>query len=215
MTKAQTIVGKWRFTAMSTWDRDYIDLVEPGYIASAVREMGVMAFGVVTATLDCAFDKTKCDVGFDFTGFDEGDEVSGQGWAELTTADTITGEIEFRNGDDTTSRPAGGKEKVFSSLLEIQSYDAAHEGISRDVDPSWVQASSLSVERDIFLKEKHSRSAGRPYPFAVARMILATAGRSYCRARPHVRRVRPSDRTTVGLRSTQYPTFTLPKTLVA
>lgn len=102
MTDAQTIVGKWRFTAMSTWDNDYIDLVEPGSIAFAVRKMGEMAFGVITATLDCAFDKTKRDVSFDFTGFDEGDEVSGQGWAEMTSSDTISGEIEFRDGDDTT-----------------------------------------------------------------------------------------------------------------
>ncbi len=102
MTKAQTIVGKWRFTAMSTWDQDYIDLVEPGFIAFAVKKMGEMTFGVVKATLDCAFDKTKCDVSFDFTGCDEGDEVSGQGWAETSSPDTIPGEIEFRNGDDTT-----------------------------------------------------------------------------------------------------------------
>ena len=102
MTGRTTIVGKWRLVAMSTWDRDYIDLVEPGFIAFAGRDMGEMIFGVVTATLDCAFDKTRCDVSFDFIGFDEGDEVSGQGWAEMKSPDTITGEIEFRNGDDTT-----------------------------------------------------------------------------------------------------------------
>lgn len=87
---------------MGAFDSDYIDLVAPGFLAFAVREMGEMAFGVVTATLDCAFDKTKRDVSFDFTGFDEGDEVSGNGWAEMTSDDTIASEIEFRNGDDTT-----------------------------------------------------------------------------------------------------------------
>ena len=102
MTKAATILGKWRITAMSTWGRDYIDLVEPGFIAFAACAMGEMAFGVVNATLDCAFDKTESDVSFDFTGFDEGDEVSGKGSATLSGPDKITGEIEFHNGDDTT-----------------------------------------------------------------------------------------------------------------
>jgi hypothetical protein len=102
MTKAATILGKWRITAMSTWDRDYIDLVEPGFIKFAAHAMGEMAFGVVNATLDCAFDNTESEVSFDFTGFDEGDEVSGEGTATLSSPDTIMGEIEFHNGDDTT-----------------------------------------------------------------------------------------------------------------
>lgn len=103
MTKAApTIVGKWRITGMSTWDRDYIDLVEPGFITFAMSQMGAMAFGVVSATLDSAFNAAKTDVSFEFTGFDEGDEISGEGWAEQTGSNAIRGEIEFRNGDDTT-----------------------------------------------------------------------------------------------------------------
>jgi hypothetical protein len=103
MTKeATTTIGKWRITSMSTWDRDYIDLVEPGFITFATRGIGEMAFGVVTATLDCAFNAAKTDVSFDFIGSDEGDEISGEGSAELTDSNTIKGEIEFHNGDDTT-----------------------------------------------------------------------------------------------------------------
>jgi len=99
---APTIVGKWRITGMSTWDRAYIDLVEPGFITFATRELGEMAFGVVTATLDCAFNAAKSDVSFEFTGSDEGDEISGEGWAELEEVNKIRGKIEFHNGDDTT-----------------------------------------------------------------------------------------------------------------
>ena len=102
MTKAATLLGKWRITAMSTWDKDYIDLVEPSFITFAARAMGEMAFGAVNATLDCAFDKTKSDVNFDFTGFDEGDQVSGEGSAGLSSPDAIKGEIAFLNGDETT-----------------------------------------------------------------------------------------------------------------
>ncbi len=96
-----TIVGKWRITGMTTWDRAYIDLVGPRFVTFATREMGEMAFGVVTATLDCTFNAGKTDVGFEFTGSDEGDEISGEGWAELEDPDKIRGEIEFHNGDDT------------------------------------------------------------------------------------------------------------------
>jgi len=87
---------------MSTWDNAYIDLIEPGFITFATRDMGEMAFGVVTATLDCAFDASESDVSFTFTGSDEGDEISGEGWAELTEPDKIKGKIEFHNGDETT-----------------------------------------------------------------------------------------------------------------
>ena len=102
MRKAASLDGRWRFTAMSTWDNDYIDLVEPGFITFAGSSGSEMVFGVVTAALDCAFDKTRSDVSFTFVGSDEGDQVSGQGSAEMTGPDTITGEIEFHNGDDTT-----------------------------------------------------------------------------------------------------------------
>jgi hypothetical protein len=103
MTKeATTIIGKWRITSMSTWDCDYIDLVEPGFITFATRGMGEMVFGAVTATLYCAFNAAKTDVSFEFIGSDEGDEISGEGSAELTGSNTIKGEIEFHNGDDTT-----------------------------------------------------------------------------------------------------------------
>ena len=64
--------------------------------------MGERAFGVVTASLDCAFDKANGDVSFHFNGSDEGDQVTGTGSAEMSGPDTITGEIEFHNGDDTT-----------------------------------------------------------------------------------------------------------------
>ena len=61
MTGTPIIVGRWRVTGMCTWDNDYIDLAEPGATTFAIRNTGKMAFGDVTANLDCAFDKAKCD----------------------------------------------------------------------------------------------------------------------------------------------------------
>jgi hypothetical protein len=99
--RRKTIVGKWRIASTSGWDRASVDLVEPGYITFATLDAGEMAFGVVTASLSCAFDKAKTDVSFEFSGSDEGEEISGEGWAELTESDTIHGEIAFDNGDET------------------------------------------------------------------------------------------------------------------
>ena len=96
--EALTIVGKWRITSMSTWDSDYIDLIEPGVISFATHEMGEMAFGGVTAALDGAFNAAKSDVSFQFTGSDEGDKISGKGWAKLEEPNKIRGKTKFHNG---------------------------------------------------------------------------------------------------------------------
>lgn len=64
---------------MSGWDRDAIDLVEPGFIEFA---------------------------GFEFTweGVDEGDQVSGRGWAALVDDARIEGHLFFHMGDDSSFR---------------------------------------------------------------------------------------------------------------
>jgi hypothetical protein len=41
-------------------------------------------------------------VDFAFEGFDEGTDVCGDGWAALELDDSLTGEIAFRNGGETT-----------------------------------------------------------------------------------------------------------------
>ncbi len=91
--------GKWRIVETELWDSDYLDLVEPAYIALDDKGRGEFAFGAVNATLDCAF--TPSGVEFTWEGFDEMDEVSGSGWADLEPDGSLTGEIAFHNGDET------------------------------------------------------------------------------------------------------------------
>jgi hypothetical protein len=50
-------------------------------------------------TLEWRADATGKRVDFSFEGFDEGDEVSGRGWAELNSG-RLTGRIAFRHGDE-------------------------------------------------------------------------------------------------------------------
>ncbi|WP_279357187.1 hypothetical protein [Methylobacterium indicum] len=96
----ERLQGRWRITETDTWDNDYLDLVEAAFIAFEQNGAGEFRFGAVVAALDCAYSQT--DVGFRFQGSDEGDEVSGEGWAECKGVDTIHGEIAFWNGDETT-----------------------------------------------------------------------------------------------------------------
>jgi hypothetical protein len=92
--------GKWRIVETKLWDRNYLDLVEPAYIAVDGKGRGEFAFGALNATLDCAF--TQSGIDFRWCGFDEMDEITGDGWAELEPDGSLTGEISFHNGDETT-----------------------------------------------------------------------------------------------------------------
>jgi hypothetical protein len=91
-------LAKWRLVEMELWDQEFIDLVQPGFIAFGRSGSGEMGFGAVELTLDWKADANS-KVSFSFHGFDEGDEVSGRGWAKVTL-DRMTGRIDFARGDN-------------------------------------------------------------------------------------------------------------------
>lgn len=92
--------GKWKITEMEMWDTDYIDLCGSGFIQFDKDGRGEMAFGALEASLECGHGQNI--VHFKFDGCDEGDEIRGEGWAELDEGrvDSLTGSIEFWNGDE-------------------------------------------------------------------------------------------------------------------
>jgi hypothetical protein len=92
------IIGRWRIVGADLWDRDYLDLVGPAFITFDREGHGELAFGVVNAGLDLEYARSI--VFFTFTGFDEGDEVSGSGSAELGDDGALEIEISFHLGDD-------------------------------------------------------------------------------------------------------------------
>jgi hypothetical protein len=94
------LIGRWRIVEADLWDRDYLDLVEPAYMTIDKDGTGEFAFGVVNATLDVKYGQSV--VFFTWMGFDEGDEVTGSGSAELQDDGTIEIELSFHNGDDAT-----------------------------------------------------------------------------------------------------------------
>lgn len=91
------LVGRWRIIEADLWDRDYLDLVESAYLQIGADGSTEFAFGCVTAGGQLEYSKTI--VFFRWNGFDEGDEVSGDGSAELQDDGTIEIEIGFDYGD--------------------------------------------------------------------------------------------------------------------
>ena len=93
-------LGKWRITEMGAWDEDYVDMVVPGHF-TVTKNGGEMEFGVVSCELDCRVEEFAGieRLEFSFLGMDEGDEVSGRGWAVIEE-NLLKGHIYFHYGDD-------------------------------------------------------------------------------------------------------------------
>jgi hypothetical protein len=92
------LTGRWRIVEADLWDRAYLDLVEPAYLQIGNDGRAEFAFGAVNATAELEY--SRCIVFFRWSGFDEGDEISGDGSAELQDNGSIEIALSFYNGDD-------------------------------------------------------------------------------------------------------------------
>ena len=105
MTKKKTsikeYIGTWRITEMDQWDMDYIDMESPSRIVIDKKGQGEIHFGAVDVEIDCRLELHGggARLGFSFEGNDEGDPVSGRGWA-LADGEEMTGHLFFHLGDD-------------------------------------------------------------------------------------------------------------------
>lgn len=101
-----SLIGRWRIVEMSGWDRDVIDLVQPGFIQFTKGGTGEFGFIAVHAWLDCrpAERDGRPGVEFSWAGSDERDQVSGRGWAYLVDDATVEGHLFFHLGDDSSFR---------------------------------------------------------------------------------------------------------------
>jgi len=114
------ISGRWRIEEMDLWDRDALDLVQPAFIEFGRDCAGSFGFIGVEGWLDCHEAPIDGIAGSEFSwqGYDDGDPVSGRGWAVLGDDGSLRGRIFFHQGDDSglraarQERPAGpaGKE---------------------------------------------------------------------------------------------------------
>ena len=97
--------GRWRILEMDLWDRDALDLVAPAFIEFSPDQTGEFGFIVVTGWIDWRRAGTgRSGVEFSWEGTDEGDQVSGRGWAELHNDRVLHGHLYFHLGDDSGFR---------------------------------------------------------------------------------------------------------------
>jgi len=94
------VVGRWRITGSDMWDRDFLDLANPARFIVDDAGHGEIEFGAVQLDLDVEYGRQIAF--FRFAGLDEGDEVWGDGSAEIADDGTLEIEIHFVDGDEPT-----------------------------------------------------------------------------------------------------------------
>jgi hypothetical protein len=102
MTSMADFTGRWRIVSMELWDTDAIDLVEHAFIEFDHDRTGRFGFIAVDGWMDCretTRDGRPC-IEFTWEGSDEGDQVTGRGWASLAEDGALDGRIFFHLGDD-------------------------------------------------------------------------------------------------------------------
>lgn len=99
MSAAETcrLLGRWRIVEADLWDRAYLNLGSPATL-TITAQGGEIAFGALEATLSIAYARHSID--FRWQGADEGDEVAGEGSAELLDNGTLEIEFSYDNGDE-------------------------------------------------------------------------------------------------------------------
>jgi hypothetical protein len=92
-----SIQGKWRIVEMPDYQSDFPDMVESAYILFD-KSRGEFAFGCVTGEIHGTASGNAVE--FTWSGSDEMDETSGEGWAQLREDGALEGQISFLQGDE-------------------------------------------------------------------------------------------------------------------
>ncbi len=92
------LIGRWRIVEADLWDRDYLDLVAPAMLLIRADGRGEITFGAMQAGLDLEYSRSM--VFFTWAGFDEMDEVSGSGSAELLDDGSLEIAFAYHLGDE-------------------------------------------------------------------------------------------------------------------
>jgi hypothetical protein len=87
---------------MDLWDADVVDLLGPAFIEITQRGRGSFRFVAVTGFIDARHVPLDGQPAVEFTwdGHDEGDQVSGRGWARLEEDGSLRGHLFIHSGDD-------------------------------------------------------------------------------------------------------------------
>jgi len=94
--------GKWRIVASELWVQEDLDAVVPAHITFGRDRLGELELVAIGASIDYRVGKRDGTAIVEFTweGVDEGQPVSGRGWARLTGND-LAGRLFIHQGDET------------------------------------------------------------------------------------------------------------------
>jgi hypothetical protein len=82
-TAKQSFLGTWRIVGTELWDVDDLDLTDPAHLTLQPKGHGRLGLLAIEADLDYRLVQRERlpAIEFSFEGFDEGDQISGRGWA--------------------------------------------------------------------------------------------------------------------------------------
>jgi hypothetical protein len=98
------LIGRWRIVEADLWDRAHLDLCGPATLTITAQGAEI-AFGALEGGLEVEYARDS--IGFHWAGCEEGDEVDGEGTAELLDDGTLEIEFEYRNGKEPSSKRNG------------------------------------------------------------------------------------------------------------
>jgi hypothetical protein len=100
-TANDALLGTWRIVATELWDLDDLDLMEPAHLTLKRNGHGSLGLLAIEAILDYRVVQREGlpAIEFSFEGSDEGDQISGRGWAILE-GEQLRGRIFIHHGDD-------------------------------------------------------------------------------------------------------------------
>ena len=92
------LIGRWRIVEADLWDRAHLDLVEPAMMTIGAHGRGEITCGAMQGTLE--LEHSRSTVFFTWAGFEEMDEVSGSGSAELQDDGSLEIAFAYHLGDE-------------------------------------------------------------------------------------------------------------------
>ena len=99
-TTKRSLTGVWRIVDTELWDLDDLDLLEPAHLTLEPDGLGALQLLAMEAELDYRIVERdgRPAVEFSFDGSDEGDRISGRGWAILD-GEQLCGRLFLHRGD--------------------------------------------------------------------------------------------------------------------
>ena len=100
MKTPKAFLGTWRIVETKLWDTDALDLIAPAHITFNEDGLGSFQVVAIQGEIDPRFYGRRVE--FSWAGDDEGSEVNGRGWAQVSTDGKLRGRFFLHRGDESS-----------------------------------------------------------------------------------------------------------------